>query len=283
MKVTDITTTDFTARTATQPGQFLSLARLAEICPAAFAERPADKVSELYQFVPSTEIIERLDGYGFKPVAASNPVSKHGSHGQGKLELSRYGPHLIQFEPVAPVELAPQCYLRVALLNSHDTSRRLRLTAGVWRKVCSNGLMVAISAMGLVETHLVLNMLGLDEQMERVLTHARQLPKAISAWNHRQLTKPAQLKFATAAMALRFGDRSRWSIKPEQLLGVRRPADAGDDLWTVFNRVQENASVGGIRSERTHFHTVELTRPRQTFDFNIALWNLAEDSYAGTN
>ena len=48
--------------------------------------------------------------------------------------------------------------------------------------------------------------------------------------------------FATAALALRYGERTEGRppapVTAEQLIEARRPEDLGHSLWTTFQRVQ---------------------------------------------
>ncbi|MBB3646720.1 hypothetical protein FHX14_002917 [Rhizobium sp. BK619] len=81
---------------------------------------------------------------------------------------------------------------------------------------------------------------------------------------------------------LRFGDgegETTTPIKAEQLLVPRRHDDRADDLWTVWNVVQENAVKGGLRG----IGRDDLGRPRrmqsravnginQDIKLNKALW-----------
>ena len=91
---------------------------------------------------------------------------------------------------------------------------------------------------------------------------------------------------AGAAHVLRFGDsegETTTPIKAEQLLFPRRHEDCADDLWTVWNVVQENAIKGGLRGVGHD----DLGRPRrvksravsgidQDIKLNKALWLLGE-------
>jgi hypothetical protein len=59
--------------------------------------------------------------------------------------------------------------------------------------------------------------------------------------------------------------------------------DAGDDLWTVFNRVQENLLGGGLvrRTESGRLsRTRRITSIRQDVRLNSRLWDLAEEVLA---
>ncbi|MGG6549144.1 UNVERIFIED_CONTAM: DUF945 domain-containing protein, partial [Prevotella sp. 15_C9] len=64
-----------------------------------------------------------------------------------------------------------------------------------------------------------------------------------------------------------------------QLLRPRRFDDRESDLWSTFNRVQENLVKGGLDG-RTANGRRQRTRPVQGIDQNVrlnrALWLLAE-------
>lgn len=259
------------------PAKFLSESQLRTLVPAAFAEAPSSKVSKHYHFVPTFEIVKRMDEYGFGVVDGSNPVCK--SQGKtGQLIPSTTGAHLINFEARNPVQ-SDEGRLRVVLTNSHDRSRRFRLAAGFFRFVCTNGLIASNERASVTATHIDLHMLGIDEQIESVLSQANLLLETPGTWGKINLSGHRQTSFAKKAMQLRFGPERLWRVTAEQVLAARRPQDEGSDLWRTFNRVQENLVRGGLYNERTPMPTFPLTRPKQTFDFNARLWELAE-SYA---
>ena len=90
--------------------------------------------------------------------------------------------------------------------------------------------------------------------------------------------------FATAALALRFGERTEDQPPPpitaEQLIEARRPEDLGHSLWTTFQRVQENVMRGGQPGRSAQGRRLH-TRPVGSIDrgvsLNRALWVLAEE------
>ncbi len=119
-----------------------------------------------------------------------------------------------------------------------------------------------------------------------MLDDARRALDAAEAWQGVALSHDEQRAFGEAARALRFGDAegdADTPITPEQLLVPRRAEDAGDDLWRVFNRVQENVIRGGLTAWRCDAQG----RPRRVTSravtgidgdvrLNRALWQLAE-------
>lgn len=92
--------------------------------------------------------------------------------------------------------------------------------------------------------------------------------------------------FANAAHLLRFGNadgETSTPIKPEQLLIPRRYDDRANDLWTVFNSVQENCIKGGLRGMiRDEFGRPRRVKSRavngidQDIKLNKALWTLSQ-------
>ncbi len=68
-------------------------------------------------------------------------------------------------------------------------------------------------------------------------------------------------------------------ITEDQLLQPRRLADQGSDLWTTFNRVQENVMRGGLDA-RTRTNRRTSTRAVQGINqgvkLNRAMWVLAD-------
>ena len=118
----------------------------------------------------------------------------------------------------------------------------------------------------------------------RVLDEFEAAEESAEGMKALTLEPEEQGAFATAALALRFGQRSEGQppvpISAEQLIEARRPEDQGRSLWSTFQRVQENVMRGGqvgrsAQGRRLH------TRPVGSIDrgvsLNRALWVLAEE------
>jgi hypothetical protein len=87
--------------------------------------------------------------------------------------------------------------------------------------------------------------------------------------------------FARSALTLKYDDSAKSArVTEAQILAPRRIADVKPDLWTTFNRVQENFVKGGL-SARTSSGRRQSTRAVRGIDQNIrvnrALWLLAEE------
>ena len=90
---------------------------------------------------------------------------------------------------------------------------------------------------------------------------------------------PARHALANAALKYRFGEDHQ-PVTVSQLLTPRRREDYSDDLWTVYQRVQENLMKGGL-SGRTAQGKSSRTRAVTGIDgdvkLNRALWVMAEN------
>ena len=120
-----------------------------------------------------------------------------------------------------------------------------------------------------------------------VIDAALQVPVAIPNIMDRietmkrvELPEVAQLAIAKSAASLRWGDIEKAPIEPRLLLNPRRSADSSNDLWTTFNRVQENVIKGGQSYyDRKNFKRARVREVKgidQNTALNKALWHVAE-------
>lgn len=85
------------------------------------------------------------------------------------------------------------------------------------------------------------------------------------------LTPGEQEVFAEAALTLKYEDLATPApITPAQLLVPRRSEDDRADLWSAFNRVQENLTQGGLQG-RTETGRNHSTRPIQGIAQNVKI------------
>jgi hypothetical protein len=263
-------------RNARQP---LTLDQIRTVAPSAFAERPWDAVSARYAFVPTSAVIERMIQNGFQPYA----VTQSRSRIEGKREFTK---HMIRFRsPNVNVTKVGDVFPEIVMINSHDRTSSYQLMAGLFRLVCSNGAVVDDGAVQRISVQHTGNIV--EEVLRGSIEIVDHMPKVIDAvarWQQHQLSAAEQQIFAEEALAYRFSDSEgnvKTAIKPQQLLASRRYADDKNDLWSVFNRVQENVIRGGVDAGRDP----ETQRRRvsravkgidQDVKLNRALWSLSE-------
>lgn len=255
----------------------LSDDQIRRAAPSAFAEGAHESRSDRYAYVPTHAVIAGMRREGFVPVKAEQSRSRV----DGKQFFTK---HMITFRHadigVARVgDSVPQ----VVLVNSHDGTSAYRLMAGLFRFVCSNGLIVSdgeIDAISVPHTGKVAD--RVIEGSFRVIEDARIAGEKVAAWRGIELAPEEQQVFARAAIPLRFEEEA---AKPSvsQVLNARRWDDTANDLWTTFNRVQENLVKGGQRYRTTNGRRM-ATREVKSIDgqtnLNKALWRLADEMRA---
>jgi hypothetical protein len=260
----------------------LTLDAVRLIAPSAFAIQPHESRSSRYAYIPTSEIINGLDREGFRPFRAAQSVTRVA----GKAEYTK---HMIRFRHADAVAINGT-YPEVILLNSHDGSSAYKLIAGLFRMVCTNGL-ISGDKVGEVAVHHKGNIVdNVIEGSMQVIGHARQALDAADSWSRLQLTAGEQHAFAAAAHELRFADadgKTSTPITPGQLLAPRRREDAATNLWTTLNVVQENVIRGGLqgvqhstddrgRRKRRNVTTREVKGIDQDVRLNRALWLLGQ-------
>jgi hypothetical protein len=165
-------------------------------------------------------------------------VAQSKSRIEGKTEFTK---HMIRMRHAGQVTVRPEAN-EIILINSHDGASSYQMLAGVFRFVCCNGLVVGtvsndirIPHKGNIENDVI-------EGAFRVLDDFEAVDASTEGMKALELKPEEEQAFATAALALRYGERSEGHapapIAAEQLTTARRPEDLGHSLWTTFQRVQ---------------------------------------------
>jgi len=138
-------------------------------------------------------------------------------------------------------------YPRILLTNSHDGMQAFKFSVGIFRLVCSNGLVVADEKF----SDFKIKHKGYSfEELRNVVRQAvEDLPNRVQVMNDmksRILTITEKRKLAIDAMLIRAGVNTLQYDEEtiDEILEPKRKADKGDDLWRVFNVVQEKITQG---------------------------------------
>jgi hypothetical protein len=255
----------------------LSDDQIRTVAPSVFAVAPQADVSSRYAFVPTAQVVSRLRDAGWSPVEASQQLVRlDGRQGFQK--------HVLRFQRREVQAVVGEYSPELVLLNSHDRSSAYQLQAGLFRFVCGNGMIVSDTTFERVSIrHSGFTPDEVIEASFKLLDHVPAITSRVEAFRNRKLNGTELEAFAGAALRLRFEDVKEAPITANKLLDSRRYEDAGDDLWHVFNRVQENLIRGGQRDfsrRREDGRRFPRTRAIAGLDQNIRLnrelWNLAE-------
>lgn len=219
------------------------------VAPSVFQEGNAQRVSSRYVHVPTNGIVSRLRDAGWIPVHAEQ---------QKVRSEDRFGfqKHAVHFHRAEDTQIVKEHSIEMMLVNSHDGASAYVLHAAVWRRICSNGLVVSDGGFEALRfRHANLDPQEVVEGSMQLIEQMPVLAEKIERMKQHILTGPQQLDFAKRVLALRFDDTP--PILECDALRTLRPDDAGSDVWRVMNRVQEAVIKGGQR-----YHDAELRRRR---------------------
>lgn len=242
------------------------------VAPSIFAEDAHHTRSERYAYIPTSNVLSRLRAEGFEPFfACQTKVRK-----EDKIEHTKHMLRLRHRGDIGSREAANE----IILLNSHDGTSSYQMLGGMFRFVCQNGLVrgdttgdVRVPHKGDVVDHVIEGAYTVLDSFTRA-QEDRENMQVVT------LAKLEQEAFAHAALTLRYDeDKAPAPITASQILVPRRREDNKADLWTTFNRVQENLMKGRLQGRNASgrpTRTREVNGIDQGVKLNRALWVLAD-------
>ena len=237
--------------------EYMTKDQLKEVCPLAFADAPTNpKVSGKYLFVNTETIVDDLDKLGWKPVQAAQ------RKGRGKSTI--FSKHMVAFQNpdiMIKGKDGDDSFPRIIMTNSHDGMQAFKFSVGIFRLVCSNGLVVADEQF----SDFKIKHKGYSfEELRGVVNEAvADLPNKVEVLNdmkQRILTQEEKSKLALDAMLIRAGivpgseKAKKFNYDDETIIDIldpKRDEDKGDDLWRVFNVIQEKITQGDFHAALT--------------------------------
>jgi hypothetical protein len=203
---------------------------------------------------------------------------------------SEHRHHLISFARAEDLQRPDRP--EVTLFNSHNGSGAVRLFAGIYRMICSNGIVVGNG----VEARIYHNksaMMGFEDMLRKVVANVPEVLATMERMKGITLSYSQVVKMAENAVALRWdkhdgSDKKGVFYNDETVLNAlssKRLEDCGDNLYTVFNRIQENVMRGNIGvlsvSEAAPFGIMRKARPVNSVkahtDLNAKLWDAVKE------
>lgn len=239
----------------------ISLNSLRERVPAIFTKTPSPKVSDRYSFADSEYYLQKFIDADWT-IHSARQVSK-----------SEYAPHqvILRNNDIATVgDLLPQ----LIFTNSHNGIKKMTMDTGIYRLVCSNGLVVPTSiTQSLSIKHIDLGDSTTDTIVNSFYEKVPIIMNNIDRMRNKILTDDEIDNFTYNALQIRFTNAV--GININDVVKPLRLEDNSDDLWTVFNVVQEKLIRGGIQ-----LPSKRRSRPINNFvndnNINTKLWELAE-------
>ena len=229
-----------------QTANYLSKKQIQEIAPSVFTNRPSSEVSEKYTHIPTEKVIDDMEVLGWKPVEAKQVNARN--------EKTRgFQKHLLVFrnnDIVIDGEDGDTVYPQILLTNSHDGKNSFTFTAGLFRMICANGLVIADEQFEDVKMrHMGYTFEDLQSMIKEMV---EKLPLTVESMNKMKavdLEEEQIFDLAKNLLDIRVkGTENTYdeNIAITNVLECQRDEDRGNGLWEVFNRVQENIMEGNF-------------------------------------
>lgn len=239
----------------------ISLDSLKQRVPAIFTKTPSPKLSNRYSFADSEYYLQKfIDADWF-------------IHSARQVSRSEYASHQVTLRnnDIATVgDLLPQ----LIFTNSHNGIKKMTINTGIYRLVCSNGLVVPTS----ITQSLSIKHIDLGDSTTNTIVNSfhEKIPiimNSINRMRDKVLTDDEIDNFAYNALQIRFINAV--GININDVVKPSRIEDYSNDLWTVFNVVQEKIIRGGIQLQSKR-HSKPINNFINDNDINTKLWELAE-------
>jgi hypothetical protein len=241
-------------------------------------------VSSRYKIIKTGDLVSQFENEGY--VVRELKVQK-----SRKAEYQGFGVHAIRMSHPSLVlnheGLTPEIVLR----NSYNGTSTFEIMMGVFRLVCSNGLVVGTTYERLKVRHVGDVMPKVLIAAEKIKSQTIQMSEDIKKFQSIQLTDAQSLDFAKRITQELIPLTQNPAVGPvletirfDHLLKVRRSEDNSQDLWSVLNRIQENALNGGLRylninaqGEVRNASTRQIRSIDTNLSVNRLVWDVATE------
>lgn len=271
----------FTNDTLSRP---LSNEEIMKVCPHAFKTDPTNPgVSNRYVQATTIDVVNDMRKLGWYPVAAKQCRPKKGSKGIRSFHMLAFQNPEVRLMTGDEVEAYP----RIILTNSHDGFNSFKFMVGLYRLVCSNGLIICDEEFANISIkHINYTFETLRETVKAAIESVPSKVRIINTMKSTVLTEDEKKEFAAKAIKIRKNvpEDEKLSISREtieEILNPKRKEDEGNDLWNVYNVVQERLMKGEFSYSEENSNKSRKQRKinsvTKDLALNTALFSLAKN------
>lgn len=232
--------------------KFLTEDEIRQRCPLVFATSPTnDKVSEKYTVANTYTVIQDMEKLGWKVVRAAQRKATKKSSGRFSYHMvALQNPDIKITKQVDGGEEIVECFPQIILTNSHDGLSCFQFRVGLYRCICSNGLVISDAELSEFKIrHIYYSFENLRAVVGRILEALPSKVERMSQMSNVLLSEDQKLDFAKKALSIRKGVKEEELQMDEEtykdLLTPVRKEDEGSSLWNVYNVLQEKIVKGG--------------------------------------
>jgi len=242
-----------------------TLDQIKAMAPSVFTTDKAPHLTDKYIQTPTSRVVEDLMSLGWQVTKAQEVKARKGQGFQKHMIVFRNPEIMIKGKD------GDDSFPQILLTNSHDGKAAFNFRVGIFRLICSNGLVVSDADFSNVSIrHINYTFESLQAKVAEMISKLPNLVQKINLFKSTELTEAQMTDFAQKAMQLRTKER----VNIMDVLTADRPQDSGNDLWVVFNRVQEKLLGGSYRAGKRKARSVKNFQ--KDIELNEKLFELAE-------
>lgn len=202
-------------------------------------------LSNRYQLLTTQDVIKPFIDSG-KFTIGSMEVSKRSKKVNNERVQSTHGAHIVRLRNEA-LKIGED-FIEIVISNSYDGSIPFKINLGIFRLVCSNGMIAGQSIFSQSIKHIG------DDFQKRVITslnesldYTQDLTDKVNRMKKYELSNSEKYRLAMKIYSERLKDVINLKeINLDSSLQTERLEDNKRDLWTVLNVIQEKCLRGGI-------------------------------------
>ena len=261
----------------------MSKQEIREKAPFIFCkEKTNPNTSDKYVFADTETLIDDMAKLGWGVTDCKQQRANKRSNTRSFHTLAFQNPDIYLTNDKGEIEAFP----RIIVSNSHDGFHSFKFMAGLFRLVCSNGVILADAEFTAFSVrHINYDFGELQKIVAQSIELTRTKVAVINDMQSTRLSVEQRQTLAAKAIAIRKG--VKWDeLKVdnqdiEDILEPVREEDEGDDLWSVFNVLQEKVIKGDFQFGKTKTGKRRKARPitgaAKDIDVNQALFLAASE------
>lgn len=223
----------------------LHLSDIAAHIPVVTATVPHSSRTDKFVPIPTIDVLEALYADGFR----ATRVIQAKARTPERLVTAR---HLVRLRHVNDFGPVSGSVPEISMVNALDGSAAHSFFVGFIRFECFNGIVCGEALASYKVRHIGKHTIAASRDAVANLRETFPgLRETVSKYQAVQVDDATERLMAQRAFNIRFDEEARVKMLTQpihQLTRARRPADTGRDLWSTFNRIQENVTRGGLHS-----------------------------------
>lgn len=246
--------------------------QLKHLAPTLFTQQAHYETSDKYHFIKTIDVVNEIILHNWYPVSVQEASVRD-------LSKDGYQQHYVRFRHFEDLLNPQDNAVELLLFNSHDRTKSFSISAGIYRFICANGLVLSDNVF---ESYKIKHLGDRNNDLTNAITNITaiksKLMNKLKQLSNIKLSLVEKESFAKSSISLRFEEHLE--VNYQDLLIPLRAEDCKDDLYTTLNIIQENlirGNISGVNKQTgRRFTSREIKSISKDIELNKGVWDIAE-------